>query len=628
MCFCNSPFPQKSVKQALCLTGPSGCGKSTILHFFKQRYGERYSIYDFSGNYRVFSGYMTSLFGENIDVKIGELTHKSKVVFILDQFERFFFLKQEERDGIRKMIRSLCRENTGVIVSLREEYLADFLKQFDMNDLLAPGDETNVIPRGILREMVSIIENRPVTRSASVSVVRGRRSIMYGDCLIKNNAAVHLDTADPGSSRIVMEEMGATLLYCRNQNEMRAQLGGETAGASVMETKCVRLFGREDGEFLFRKHADEPLIEQQIIFHMAEFNQRILGFGAEELRAFIRSDNNELLGRYFDTQLASCGNYFHASRLLYLLSQARVHHLSVSTKDVENCLFPTLFDRAGHRQMWDDIRQLETLQLIRKNTENSDQEYEIAHDFIASAFLDYCATNMDRETKNALDLFITEYMDVKRRASSEEKIAHRVKVHGQRYYVLTTSVAVVAMIVTYLLQRFLYNPWTAAWQGFNPCGDFVSPFPAFITVISAVYLCMMYNSVVKYYRGRKASMCRKLYLLLMGLAWAAVFAYPHFLLLDGVDLSIAALNIALLLDDNHPKMCRSGLSAYGTRSCMIGLVFAAAHVFFFLVNRRFDDYLILTEYIMFTVLVAYAFAAHMTQEFLFARMTDAASEEF
>ena len=89
-------FPQKSVKQALCITGPSGYGKSIILNFFKQTYKDEYRIFDFSGNYHEFDGHMVSLFGSNIDKKIGEMVSTGKVVFILDQFERFFFLSEKE----------------------------------------------------------------------------------------------------------------------------------------------------------------------------------------------------------------------------------------------------------------------------------------------------------------------------------------------------------------------------------------------------------------------------------------------------------------------------------------------------------------------------------------------------
>ena len=59
---------------------------------------------------------------------------------------------------------------------------------------------------------------------------------------------------------------------------------------------------------------------------------------------------------------------------------------------------------------------------------------------------------------------------------------------------------------------------------------------------------------------------------------------------------------------------------------MLGTVFAFAHIMFFLSDSQFEDFLILSEFIMFTILVAYGFYFHMTQEFLFARMSDSASE--
>ena len=113
-------FPQVSVKQALCITGPSGYGKSIILNFFKQTYKDEYKIFDFAGNYHEFDGHMISLFGTHIDLKISEMTSSGKVIFILDQFERFFFLSEKEQERIRDIIRYLCKRNTGIIISLRD----------------------------------------------------------------------------------------------------------------------------------------------------------------------------------------------------------------------------------------------------------------------------------------------------------------------------------------------------------------------------------------------------------------------------------------------------------------------------------------------------------------------------
>ncbi len=619
-------FPQSTVKQALCIAGPSGCGKSTIMDFFRQRYGSEYRIYDFSGNYHEFYGHMISLFGTNMDTKISELTHEGRIVFILDQFERFFFLSEKEQEEVRRIIRLLCRENTGIIVSLREEYLADFLKRFDMNNMMSSGMEGFVEPSGILKTMISPIEIRIGGNAAAKMILRQSKTTAWEYHRIKNNASVHLETISGRTGRPVLERMGATLLYCRSENSQDVQLSGEKAHASILESKCRLLFG-ENGSRLFRRHEHEPLIAQQIIFHMAEFNQKMLSYPEEELRAFMDQDNNELLGQYFDVQMASCGSFFHASRLLYLLSQARIHQLSISTKDIVDCLFPTLFCRSGRDRLMKVIQQLETLQLIRKNTEGSTLEYEIAHDYIAAAYLNYSSTNMDRNIKNALDLFLSEYMDDKRKESFGEKIRHRTEAVKQNYYTVLTAVSVALMVVMYLLERFVYNPWTGVWGAVNPYGGYVPAFPMFITGISVVYLCFIYDKTVKYYRGEKRVFCKAVYAVLMVLACMAVFAYPHFLFFDGVDLAVAAIHIALLLDRRYQQTCRNELASYGLKSCLIGSVFAVGHVFFFAMNSRFDNYLIFTEQIMFTVLTGYAFLAHMTQEFLYSRMADASSEQ-
>lgn len=616
-------FPQKTVKQALCITGPSGSGKSIILNFFKQAYKDEYQIFDFSGNYHEFDGHMASLFGTNIDQKIGEMVAVGKVVFILDQFERFFFLSDKEQERIQEIIRYLCKKNTGIIVSLREEYLADFLKRFDMNNLLTADEGQAVVPCGILKKMFSVIEKKNDRRLGESSLLRPAKTNLWEDCSIKNNETIHFDSND----RVIMENMGTTLLYCQNQNEMNCQMNGETSNTSILESKCRKLFGEKAGSLLFQKHIQDPLIEQQIIFHMAEFNQKILLYPEKELHAFIEKDNNELLDHYYDSQLASCDNYFHASRLLYLLSQARIRQLSLKTQDLENYLFPNLFANDGHEQLMNVIQQLEKIQLIRKNTEGSGLEYEIAHDFIAATFLNYCSTNMDRNVKSALDLFITEYMDVKRKSSFLEKIARRKDIYEEHFYRNTTCFAAAFVVITYLVQRFVFNPWTTIWNDLNPYGSYMPAFPLFITLLSGVYLFNMYDKTVKYYRGEKVGTIKILYTLFMVLASTGVFAYPHFLFFNGLGLAVATLNIALLLDQRYRQTCRNELLAYGAKSCMIGLVYVFAHVLYYFFNRQFDDVLIFSEFIMFTILVAYAFFVHMTQEFLYARMSDSASEK-
>ena len=618
-------FPQRSVKQALCITGPSGCGKSIILNFFKQAYRDEYNIFDFSGNYHELDGYMVSAIGTNIDRKISELGFTGKVVFILDQFERFFFLSAKEQERIQDIIRSLCKDkkNIGIIVSLREEYLADFLKRFDMNNLLAGDEEQSVIPCGILKKMFRIIEKKHDMPPVTFSLLQPIKTDTWQEHCIKNNRTIHLDTGE----HVAMEKLGDTLLYCQNQNAMRFQLNGKKSNISVLESKCKRLFGEEVGSLLFRKHVREPLIEQQIIFHMAEFNQKVLLHSEEQLHTFIEKDNNELLNRYFDHQLASCDNYFHASRLLYLLSQARMHQLSLKTQDLENYLFPDLFEKKGHEQLMNAIEQLEAIQLIRKNTKGSGLEYEIAHDFIALTYSNYCSTNMDRNVKNALDLFISEYTDERRNAPFREKISHRKDIYKQNFYRNVACFTTAAMLITYLVQCFVFNPWTTVWNDFNPYGAYLPVFPLVITILSLIYVYNMYEKTVKYYSGEKVLLCKVICSFLALFSLTGVLAYPHFLFFDGIGLAIATANIAFLLDQRYRQTCRNELMAYGLKSVMIGTVFAFAHVLFFVFHRQFDDLLIFSEFVMLLILVAYGFLVHMTQEFLFARMSDSAGEK-
>ena len=106
----------------------------------------------------------------------------------------------------------------------------------------------------------------------------------------------------------------------------------------------------------------------------------------------------------------------------------------------------------------------------------------------------------------------------------------------------------------------------------------------------------------------------------------SVVAYPHFIFFDSIDLAIVSLQIAFLLDQRYRQTCRNELQAYAAKSFMIGAVFAIVHIYYFSENPIFGDFLIFSEFIMFTILVGYAFFAHMTQEFLFARMSDASSE--
>ncbi len=619
-------FPQSAVKQALCLVGPSGCGKSTIVNFFREATRDEYLCYDFSGNYHELESRMTELFGTNIDVKLSNLAARQKVVIILDQFERFFFLDSAEQSSVRRVIRALCCRNTAVILSMREEYLADFLKQFDMNDLKAdPAAKEHSLSKGIFRELMSIIWRNPADQREN-GIIRPARTVSWSGSSIKSNNKTYLNSPFSQIAQVSLEQMGITMFYCQNESNVSVQIDGSKGSYSVILDKCRRLFGKA-GEAFFARHEHEPLIEKQIVFHMAEFNQKVHALPDEELQDMIQKNSSELLDEYFDIQLATCTNHFLATRLLYIYSKARSEQIFLKTEDVESGVLPNQFGPEGHKSFMETLDQLEAMQMIRRSSEGSRQEYEIAHDFIAQEFLKYCEHGMNRNVKNSLDLILSEYSNAELKDALKEKHDHCRRELQDKFFRNATIAAIVVMLIGFFVEAFVWNPWTTVWTAANPYGSYFPLFPLIVTLISVIYLCRMYDCIVKFFRGRAMWKCKCCYAVQMIMAVMAVVAYPHFLFLDSIDLVVAAADIYLLLDNHYQKNCQAELHAYGIKSMMMGSVFAFGHVFFWLTNRSFAPYLIFVETVMFSLLVAYACTVHLTQEFLFPRMIDASSEK-
>lgn len=618
-------FQQNSVKQAICLTGKSGCGKSTILSFFKQEYKEQYQIYDFTGNYTNLKSVMTERFGTNLDQELLARAGKRKLIFIFDQFERFFFLEEDQREQIRSLMTVLCKKNMAVILSMREEYLADFMKEFDINNMkLGARESRSEDQTGILNSLTSIIKDDRKNYHV-LNTGQFRRTVTWQQDVIKENHHIHLEHPGSKTENTALDPVGNTIFYCENQNEVKVRCNGTEESATILQNKCELLFGTAGREF-YEKHRQEPLIQQQISYHMAEYEKKVKQQPEEVLRELFAMEDYELLNYYFDTQLTASGDYFNASRILYLLSQARLNHVVMKRRDLEFGLFENQFSKDGHKDVNRVVDKLEELQLIRRNIERSDQEYEIAHDFVAQAFLNYSHSNMDRNVKSALDIYIAEYLDSNKKNYIEEKRRHSAKVQKSKYYTAVYLVFALLAVAVDGMIHFAWNPWQEVWQEMNVYGDIFTFVPLLMTEVCMLYIYNMYQKVVQFYRGRKETFCKVIFAVIMAAAVFANFCYPHGLLFYGLGLALMGANCASLLNDSYQKASRMEMRNYGLKCVMMGLAFAVLHLILWVFNTRFPVYIIFVEMAMMILLVVYAYLAHMTKEYLYGRRMDASSD--
>lgn len=618
-------FPQSGLKQSICLTGRSGCGKSTILSFFRQKYADQYEIHDFSGDYMYFLASLKEEFGNNLDQEIMARAQKQKIIFILDQFERFFFLEEPKRDEIRGAISVLCRRNTGMILSMREEYLTEFLKEFDINNMKnGAREKQSISDAGILNNLTAVIrddrKNYNVRRPQF-----SRRMLSWKTATIKDSFSRHLEAVNSHGQTAVIDPVGNTIFYCENQNEVKVRCNGTKEQDTLLQSKCEVLFGKK-GRQLYEKHKNEPLIQQQIIYHMMEYEKKVKEISVEELQLLFEEEDYEILKRYFDIQLTASGSYFHASRILYILSQARINHVVINTEDLEYGLFADQFSRNGHKEINFIMRRLEELQLIRRNIRRSDQEYEIAHDFVAQAFLTYSNSSMDRNVKSALDIYMAEYLDANRKDYIDEKRAHTYKVQKSTFYRNMCIIASLCALAADITVQFIYNPWQGPWKSMNVYGNLFTFVPLLMTECSIIYMYNLYAKVLQFYRGKKERTCRVVYTLIMLAAVLANLFYPHCLFFYGAGLAAMGVNGASLLDGSYQKASRMEMRNYALKCSTVGLLLILAHGIFWLNNSVFPIYLIFIETVILAALLAYSYLAHMTREYLYGRRMDASSD--
>lgn len=613
-------FSQQTVKQGLVLVGRSGCGKSTILTFFKQKYGDRYEVIDFSGNYLDFQYAMEGEFKTDVDKDIMDKVYRErkKIVLILDQFERYFFLNDDSKDKVRKVIRKFGIKGAAIIISMGEEYFSVFLNEFDVNNLMS---SNNSEQKGVMRDLVNIIKDS--TNNVRIrNIDMSNRLLSYKGQDCKNNAYVHTECPEYGN-RTILEKRGMTIFYCESQDNSQIFINGERLASSQMLNRCKKVFGESHGEKFYEKHKKEPLIEQQIIFHMVEFEKKSGEMSQYDLEELYQMEGYALMEQYFDRQIAVCKDTFNALRVLYLLSSARTHHVLLKKEFLQEGLFECQFRKKGTTILDSTIAELEKLQLIKEHTENSDNEYEIAHDFIAESFLKYSNANIDRNVKNALDLYMADYLEGKQDEIIRQRRSYAKKAHRNAYYIVLSIISIMMVIAIFIMERFVYNPFDTVWKWADPYGEMFL-FAPIINVISIWYLCRVYDKFVKFYSGKKALLCKIWYIPIMLSAISGMLFYPHVLGLDGLSLCLMGINVAVLLcKEPYHEASKRELRNYGLKSALMGGVYGIFHFLFTLGYPEVFSFLLMAlETTVLWLLVGYAQLAHMTKDFLYSRRMD------
>lgn len=630
----NTIFPQKRAKQLLCLTGKSGCGKSTILSFFMNSYANdnEHLIYNFSGDYKT----LLSALEESFDTTdpAAEITRmvndKKKIVFILDQFERYFFLDPTSQQQVKDFIAGLCQKNTAVIVSLREEYLSQFLLKFDLNDIHSdPIHSDEYKHYGLLRKLVGPIRegrNHIILRDS----VRNVTYTKWDNDYIKNPHNIHiLDPIGDGISGSARTEI--PLIYCENQN----------MNSNSIEGKCSKCFGDIGVQLLYSKYKDRPLIEQEIIFHMIEFDMKKRG-SEDAIEKYAELEEQEILKRYFDIQLLATGDHFNAQRIMYILSKARLHQISMKTEEVNIGIFADQFRENGTGILYDTYNKLTEFQLIKPSVKDSRTQYEIAHDFIAHAFINYSSAAIDRNVKDALDIYISDYIEAYERSSHSTQsepdgkasagnaffnsLKENIDKHKQEKYFRYVCYTFGGLIIlTDIILRWIHNPWTDCdhdlFNGF---------FPFFIPIhllICLLYFYQIFDKIFRFYSKNTTKWIKVMFFFLSSLAYMSELFYPYFIIINGIDLALIGLSACILPGDECRETSKNALTIYGKKCIAMGSIFSFANVMFICYHKVLTNDLIILEVVAMTALTCFAHLSHISVEYLYGRRMDVSGKK-
>lgn len=543
-------WEQPGYKRGICLVGASGCGKSTIINLLEygkyRESNDEYNIYNFSDKYDYLEDYLKDTF--KIDY-VTEIQKRTKnIVIIFDQFERFFSLKEEKKVMVKRCIEHLSISNVAIIFSLREEFFLQFLYYFDINHLNA---ENNIEPdfNGTL---------------AHKKYFLGENEKNFYD----NN-----------------------ILVCFGEENYSGTDHNE------MQRLCEQAFNEETGKKIYENFKDTTLIQQQIIFNILENEKNYI---ASE--RFWKMDVNSMMKRYFDVQLCSTGNFFDASRIMYLLSAGRNEGISFTNEDLEAalCIF-TQDEKDDFQQCIEELHKLCLIKHIRHNVEGM---YEVSHDYIAQSFEIYAGTEMPANVRVALEEYKSEYV-------RELRIKEKIETHIKEQRKPNTAMGIIK--ISYIVSITLYVLSLKGMFTHVPVTVLI------LSLASLLYVYEFYRNIVFHYHNGKSICTKFCYLVAMICGTSAVIFPSGWLVCLGLGNAIQGFaSFKIGLDKDISSVGQKMFLAYGAKTMLMGSLLSICRFAFYLRNPTMDVEMV--EVIIMVALLLYSYLAHMNKEFFYAHL--------
>lgn len=595
-------FSDDRRKPAICLTGESGSGKSVILEFITQDLKKEFETVNYTDQYSCITADADEV-KKKLKHRYKETArHKKGLLIIFDQFERCLSMPPEDKEKIHSLLAQCAGlDKAAVIFGVRKDLLMDMFDEVNLSSVGSSGKKMKIVYIAsyaqYCREYKKAGKNPPAEGEPSGLVI----------CLDNGKKS------DPESAEheIMDNCTGARLTY-------------------------ITAF-KNDGKALYNEVRGLSLIEQQIVLNIYE-NEKDHEKVVENLKG---TGINDKMTRYYDCQLCSTGNYYDASRIMYLLSVARMNSVSMMAENVYDALCAA--DEADDDTLRDVIEKLKELYLISEK----DKILEVSHDYIAKSFEEYALKEMSSDVRTAIEYYVIRFAEraglqrVENRAAGEDNDdggGLQRKAYGlyceewqKGSWITAWAVFIILVTVIWTAAALVFRANTSLTAALFPSLTVhISLFVPILAVLSILYVYNYYRNIIRFCLCRK-KILRLLYII-GGLCGAAAVILDtlcgrYWMVCLGAGTALIGVSSLIIRSaPDIPPHGRKLYFAYGIRTSLMGVLFALISFIIDSAVGRLTvvipggtefDIILTAEAIVMAALVAYSYLAHMRKDYFY-----------